>query len=236
MVRSAPLLACSGVLGVLCLTPGAAQAEQVGTPEAGKSAAEPSPANAAPPVRRFVFAIGTDVVFGPDVQEQRGGEIVNANGYPLFGLNVAARYRVAGPLALGVRGSWVSELGDRGYGSSSGEQGSYERSLGQLTVEARFQPADRHGLYGALRAGVVAMVDSEDSYSAIQSAPLGTAALGYDVSIVSTFSLGLELQGNLASFPEYGRAYRAGEDGNVSTFVYGRSRWLALALVGSLGF
>ncbi|MEO8184098.1 MAG: hypothetical protein ABI895_35205 [Deltaproteobacteria bacterium] len=207
----------------------------MGTPEAGQSAAAPSPANSASPARRFVLALGTELAFGGEVQEQRGSDLVNASGYVLFGLNASARYRVARPVALGVRGSWAMDLGDRGYASSSAAKGSYDRSLGQLTVEGRYQPGDRRGWYAAIRAGVAIIVDSEGSYAAIQGGPLGTVALGYDVSIVSALSLGLELQGNLAGFPENGVGYTAGEDGRSSTFVYGTSSWLGFGLVCSLG-
>jgi hypothetical protein len=64
---------------------------------------------------------------------------------------------------------------------------------------------------------------------------LKVAALGYDVCLVSAFSLVLDLQGSLAGFPENGAGYTAGEDGRSSTFVYGTSNWLGFGLVGSLG-
>jgi hypothetical protein len=231
MMRFASLSVCSGVvLAALCLTQREARA--AGSPGGAESAALPSPSSAAG--SSWALALGTELAFGmSDARASHASDVVAIESVHLVALDVAARYRVIDALALGARLAWAFELGDRGYATSSGEQGSYDRSLLQLALEGRYQPGGR-GWYGAARAGAAAMSDALDGDSVTQWGPLGGLALGYDLRVAGSFALGLELQGTLVGFSEQG-ASLPGPGEREARYVYGASSWLGLGLVGSLG-
>lgn len=181
-----------------------------------------------------MFALGSEVAIGlSDAREGHSADLLALESVNLFGLHAAARYRVFDALALGVRWGWATEVGARGYESSSGERGRYDRHLVQLALEGRYQPAAL-GWYAAARGGAAAMTDGVGSRSVTQWGPLGALAFGYDLGVAGPFALGLELQGTLVGFSEEGASYSEG--GDVSAwYAYGTSGWLGLGLTGSLG-
>jgi len=182
----------------------------------------PSPSSAADSAR-WTLALGTEFAFGLSDARQANSDVTVSERLALPGLNAAARYRWLDALALGVRVGWQFELGSRGYASSTGETGSYDRNLWQLAAEGRYQPGGR-GWYGAVRGGAAAIIDGQGGESVTQWGPLGGLAFGYDARVAGAFALGLELQASLIGFPDPGDGY-----------TYGTSSWLGLGLVGSLG-
>jgi hypothetical protein len=221
-MRIASLSAYSGVvLSVLCLT--LCEARAAGSPGAGESAVAPSPSSAVDS-SRLTLALGTEFAFGlSDARQASNSDVTIIERLDWPGLNAAGRYRFSDALALGMRVGWQFELGNRGYASSSGETGNYDRNLWQLAVEGRYQPAGR-GWYAAVRGGGAAIIDGQGRESVTQWGPLGALAVGYDARIAGTFALGLELQGSVIGFPDSG-AWQ----------TYGTSSWLGFGLVGSLG-
>jgi hypothetical protein len=168
-----------------------------------------------------------------DVRESHSADAIAVLRVHLLGLNASARYRVVDALAMGIRVGWAFGLDRRGYVSSSGESGSSDRSLGQLAMEARYQPGER-GWYGAVRGGTAAIIDSVGSQSVTQWGPLGALAFGYDLRVAGAFALGLELQGSLVGFSDQGaRAPEPG--GEQALYIYGTSSWLGLGLAGNFG-
>ena len=230
-MRFASLSACCGiVLPVLCLTLRDARAADPSG--AAESAAAPSPSSSADG-SSWTLALGTALEFGMTDAHESEADNIAVESVHLIALQAAARYRVIDALALGVRLGWAFELGDRGYATSSGERGSYDRNLLQLALEGRYQPGGR-GWYGAARAGAAAMMDGVDGQSVTQWGPLGALAFGYDLRVAGAFALGLELQGTLVGFSEQGARYpERGEFERL--YTYGTSSWLGLGLVGSLG-
>jgi hypothetical protein len=181
-----------------------------------------------------VLALGTEMLFGTSDVRAAASDNIAVSSMVLLGGSASAMVRVLPALAIGLRGGGASELGARGYESSSGESGTFGRSLWQLAATARYQPAGGSAWYGSARAGVAAIIDSAGEDSVTQWGPLGGAALGYDFRITGAFLLGLELQGGLAVFAEEG-ARLPRKNGEYAAYIYGTSSWLGFGLVGSLG-
>ena len=195
----------------------------------------PSPSEDPPEPPRLVLAVGTEMLFGMSDVQAAASDNIAVSSMVLLGGSAAAMVRAMPALAIGLRVGGASELGARGYESSSGESGSFGRSLWHLAATARYQPAGGSGCYGSASAGVAAIIDSAGDDSVTQWGPLGAAALGYDFRITGAFTLGLELQGSLAGFAEEGARLPRKNGEYVATYSYGTSTWLGLGLVGSLG-
>jgi hypothetical protein len=194
----------------------------------------PSPSSAADG-SRWAIALGTELALGMSDARERAADVVTSESVHLVALDAALRYRVIDALALGGRLAWAFELGDRGTATSSGGQGSYDRSLWQLALEGRYQPGGR-GWYGAARAGAAAIRDAVGGQGVTQWGPLGGLALGDDLPVVGSLALGLELQGTLVGFSEHGaRLVQRETEARYVYGTYGTSSWLGLGLVGSLG-
>lgn len=166
--------------------------------------------------------VGAGWLHGLSSVEERDGDLVSTTQLRLGELALSALYQVPGPLGVGARASWGTELGQRGVAASSGGTIDLDRSLWQVSLAARYQVTRGRSWALGGNAGAAAMSDSMGNESVTQWAPVVAASAGYDFRLASSFGLGLELRASHAWFSESGRALVAAGQAAVgaTTFRY----------------
>jgi hypothetical protein len=184
---------------------------------------------------RLQLGLGAGFTVGlGDARVARGDAIGFEGPVILMQLSLTPAYRISPAVALGLRGSFGSDLGSRGSASSSGESLAYDRNLWEAAATLRYQAEPGRGGYIGVSAGAAALVDSEGDASAVQWAlPALGVAVGYDFELARAFAFGLEARAAYADFSG-GGAWVTRASGESSHYSYDTSVWLGLALVGTL--
>jgi hypothetical protein len=184
--------------------------------------------------RPLRLSLGTGLTVGlSDVETQRSDVVETSSSAYLWNVHAAASHRLGAAWALGLRGSWSSDIGARTTGSSDGRTLELSRELWQIAAEARFQPLGWLGPYAALSAGWAAAVDRLGTESTSQWAPLLGASAGYAFVVADPLSIDLGLSGGCAFFDADG----AGRGSDLSPrFTYGTSAWLGASLLAAVPF